>query len=64
MILDVNNDEFLSSGDLSSFFYHKLYKSEIRFFKNFNNNSSLTTGISLENEILNRSLFSGNVKSN
>jgi len=61
---EFNNDEFLSSGDLSSFFYHKLLKSEIRFFKNLNNNSSLTTGISLENELLNRSLFSGNVKSN
>ena len=54
-----NNNEIVSSREINSYYYHKLNKPEIRIYNSNKNNSVL--GISIENEILERSLFKSKI---
>ena len=54
-----NNNEIVSSGEINSYYYHKLNKPEIRVYNSNKNNSVL--GLSIENEILERSLFNNKI---
>ena len=55
---DFQNKDYLKSDQsLDSYFFHKIIKPEIRYFKSFNDKSNLLLGFSLDKETLDRSLF-------
>ena len=61
---DFQNKDYLKSDQsLDSYFFHKIIKPEIRYFKSFNDKSNLLLGFSLDKETLDRSLFSNVVNS-